>query len=120
MSQIADIRPHAGSAVAVIRPTQPGPLHNYSDADLADEHRGQGFAKRRAEERLAAIEAELERRQLTRATGKLGEVTRHDDGLGRVDLRRLRAERPDICRAYAQPGSGGYWRSRTLTQAERA
>lgn len=124
MSQIPDIAPHgakrADGAVATIRSRQPPALHKATDADLVDELRGQRFAKERADERIAAIGAELARRGLTEARGKLGHATLKSDPLGRVDLKRLRAERPDICRAFAQAGSDSYWSVRTLKAEERA
>ena len=106
------------NASKAIQAKQPSSLHNMSDADLADEHRGQSFAKRRAADRIKDIEAEIERRGLTGAIrGRLALLVRKPTTL--IDLDRLRAERPDIVEAFAQ-GAGGYWSSRTLTADERA
>ncbi len=120
MSQVADIAPRGmGRAADTSRRKASADVGTMTEAELADEHRGQGFAKRRAAERLAAVEAELDRRKLTRAVGALGVVERKsNDGL--IDLKRLRAERPEILREYATPGSDRYWSSRTLSEAERA
>ena len=56
---------------------------------------------------------------MTEAKGKLGVLRRlPSDGL--VDLPRLRRERPEILKDYAQPGSDHFWSCRTLTAEERA
>ena len=92
-------------------------LRDLSDAELADEHRGLGFAKRRAEAGIKEIEAEVERRKLTGAIrGRLGLLERKPTVL--LDLKRLREERPDIVAAFAL-GEGSYFSSRTLTAEER-
>lgn len=87
-----------------------------SDAELADEHRGQVFAKTRAGDRLGAIEAELERRGVTRARGKVSLLVKRPNEAGLVDLKRLRAEQPEICARYAM---SALWSSRTLRPEER-
>ena len=120
MSQLADIAPRAmvrtGAEPSKRKP--PAAVGAMTDGELADEHRGQSFAKRRVADRLAEVEAELERRRLTRAVGTLGVAERKsNDGL--VDLKRLRAERPDIVRAFALPGSDAFWSSRTLAAEEK-
>lgn len=86
-------------------------------AELADEHRGLGFAKRRAAGRIKDIETELDRRGLSSAKGAIGIVEKKPTVL--LDLDRLRAERPDIVKAFAL-GEGGYWSSGTLPPGERA
>ena len=116
MSQIQDV----GGSASMARPKQATAVRDMSDAQLADEHRGQSFAKQRAADRLAAIEAELERRKLSTATGKLSVLTRHTNDIGLIDLKRLRTEHPDLCRAYAQPGSTSFWRSGTLPAEKRS
>ncbi len=105
------------NASRAIKSVQPSSLHNMSDADLADEHRGQGFAKRRVAGRIKDIEAELERRGVTGPIkGKVALLERKATIL--LDLDRLRAERPDIVEAFAQ-GAGSYFSSRTLTAEEK-
>lgn len=92
-------------------------LRDMTDAELADEHRGLGFAKRRAEDRIKAIEAEVERRGLSGSIkGNVGMLERKPTTL--IDLKRLRQERPDIVEAFAM-GDGTYFSSRTLTAEER-
>ena len=104
-------------ASRAIKPVQPNSLHAMSDADLADEHRGLGFAKRRAADRIKDIEAEIERRGIAGPVkGKLGMLERKPTTL--LDLDRLRKERPDIVEAFAL-GGGTYFSSRTLTAEER-
>ena len=121
MSQIDDVNPRAmRSAGKAIRPVPPTSLPDMSDADLVDELRGQKFAKDRADARIAAIGAELTRRGRRNVRGQLGQATLRTDPLGRVDLKRLRAEQPEICQRYAIPGSTKYWSVRTLTAEERA
>ena len=116
MSQISDV----GGGVSSAKPKPATAILDMTDAQLADEHRGHSFAKQRASEKLAAIETELERRQLTTATGKLSVVTRHENDIGLIDLKRLREDHPDLCRAYAQPGSRSFWRSGTLPVEKRS
>ena len=108
--------PHTAAATAA----KPAPkIDAMTEAMLADAHRGHSFAKRRAEDQLAAIEAELDRRGLAEVRGAVSVTTKTQTSLGRVDLKRLRAERPDLCRDYAQPGDHAFWTSRTLRPEER-
>ncbi len=120
MTRIRDVAPRETTDGAQVPRSGPAaPLLTMSDGELADEHRGQSFAKKRAAERIEQIEAELQRRGITEAKGKLSAVRRHsNDGL--IDLAGLRAEHPELVRRYAKPGSEHYFRSRTLTREERA
>ena len=106
------------SAANAIQPVQPSSLHNFSIAELADEHRGQSFAKRRVDDRLKAIEAELDRRGVKEARGAMALTTKKPGSPRFVDIDRLRADHPEICAAYAKVEP--FWSSRTLSAEERA
>ena len=52
MSQVSDVRPHAmAGSNTTAKPKQAASPQTMSDSDLADEHRGQTFAKERAADR---------------------------------------------------------------------
>lgn len=106
------------SAAAAINPRKATPVHTMTDGDLADEHRGQTFAKERAAQRIEMIEAELDRRGVTEAKGKLGAVKRHASP-GLLDLPKLRAEHAELTGRYVRPGTNRFWRSRTLGAEEK-
>ena len=100
------------SAAKAIQPRQPPSLHNLSDGALADEHRNLGLGIYRYQQRLKAIEAELERRGLASATGARAVVSKQIADIGLVDFKKLRADLgTQICREYVVPGSETFWRS---------
>lgn len=100
------------TAAKAIRPQQPNSVHNMTDGQLADEHRGCGLGKWRYEQKLKEIEAELKRRGLSSAQGERAIVSLQIGDIGLVDLKRLRADLGEnICREYAIPNSHLFWRS---------